>query len=75
MAAKRTRDQGRQDRAAGQHGERGDGGFSVVLEDVRGHFAVLGEALHGLREHMDRRFESVERQLGLLTDAVRTHSK
>jgi hypothetical protein len=49
--------------------------FTVVLEDVRAQFTVFGEALQGLREHMDRRFESVERQLGLLTDAVRTHSK
>jgi chromosome segregation ATPase len=65
------------------------GGFAVVLEDLRGQFDAFGEALQGLREHIDRRFdsvdqrfesvdrrfESVERQLGLLTDAVRTHSR
>jgi hypothetical protein len=48
---------------------------TVVLEDVRAQFTVFGERVQGLREHMDRRFESVERQLGLLTDAVRSHSK
>lgn len=49
--------------------------FAPVLEDVRAQFKVFGEALQGQREHIDRRLESVERQLGLLTDAVRTHSK
>jgi archaellum component FlaC len=56
--------------------------LAVVLEDIRGQFNVFGEALQGLREHMDRRLDTVDRrldavedQLGLLTDAVRTHSK
>jgi chromosome segregation ATPase len=56
--------------------------FTLVLEDLRGQFKAFGEALRGLSEQVDRRFEaadkrfdSIERQLGLLTDAVRTHSK
>ncbi len=35
----------------------------MVLEDIRSQFQVLGEALHGLREHMDRRFERVDERL------------
>jgi hypothetical protein len=44
--------------------------FTVVLEDLRAQFGVFGEALEGLREQMnvrfdavDRRFEGVDRRL------------
>ncbi len=36
--------------------------FTVVLEELNGKFDVFGEALTGLREHMDRRFEQVDRR-------------
>lgn len=66
-----------------------EGQFTLVLEDLRSQFAVFGEALQGLREHMDRRLDAVEGrleavegrldavegELGLLKDAVRTHSR
>lgn len=39
-----------------------ESGFAVVLEDLRGQFTAFGEALQGLREHMDRRFESEDRR-------------
>jgi chromosome segregation ATPase len=45
--------------------------FTVVLEQLHGEFRVFGEALGGLRQHMndrfdavDRRFERVEHELG-----------
>ena len=34
--------------------------FTVVLEDIRAQFSVFGEALHGMREHMEARFEAVD---------------
>jgi chromosome segregation ATPase len=37
-------------------------GFTVILEDLRSQFAVFGEALQGLREHIDTRFEQVDRR-------------
>ena len=39
-----------------------DGSFAVVLEDLRGQFTVFGEALQGLREHMERRFDAVDKR-------------
>lgn len=36
--------------------------FAVVLEDLRGQFTVFGEAIQGLREHMDRRFDAVDKR-------------
>lgn len=36
--------------------------FTLVLEDLRGQFKVFGEALEGLREHIDRRFEQVDKR-------------
>jgi hypothetical protein len=36
--------------------------FAVVLEKVHADFQVFGEALTGLREHMDRRFDVVDRR-------------
>jgi hypothetical protein len=35
-------------------------GFTVVLEDIRSQFRVFGEALQGIRETMDARFDAVE---------------
>jgi septal ring factor EnvC (AmiA/AmiB activator) len=36
--------------------------FTVVLEDLRSNFAVFGEALHGLAEMTERRFDEVDRR-------------
>jgi predicted nucleic acid-binding Zn-ribbon protein len=36
--------------------------FTIVLEDLRAQFGVFGEALQGMREHMDNRFEAVDRR-------------
>ena len=37
-------------------------GFTVVLEDIRSQFRVFGEALQGIRETMDARFDAVDRR-------------
>src|SRR5580704_7697763 len=37
-------------------------GFTVVLEDIRSQFRVFGEALQGVRETMDARFDAVDRR-------------
>ncbi len=36
--------------------------FTVVLEELNGKFDVFGQALTGLREHMDRRFEHADQR-------------
>ena len=38
--------------------------FAVVVEQLRGEFKVFGEALGGLRQEMNDRFERVEHDLG-----------
>ncbi len=38
--------------------------FAVVVEQLRGEFKVFGEALGGLRQEMNDRFERVEHELG-----------
>jgi archaellum component FlaC len=38
--------------------------FAVVVEQLRGDFKVFGEALGGLRQQMNDRFERVEHELG-----------
>jgi hypothetical protein len=37
-------------------------GFTVVLEDIRSQFRLFGEALQGIRETMDARFDAVDRR-------------
>jgi hypothetical protein len=54
VAAKKTARRRAADREPEHHG------FTVVLEEMRGQFRVFGEALQGLREHMDARFAQVE---------------
>jgi hypothetical protein len=56
--------------------------FAVVLEDVRSQFKVFGEAFLGLRDQMtagfeqvDRRFEQVDGEIGLLKAAVIEQSR
>lgn len=56
--------------------------FTVVLEDLRSRFEVFGEALQGLREHMDarfeqvdRRFEQVDHELGLVKVVLLEHGR
>ena len=44
--------------------------YTLVLEDIRSQFAVFGEALGGLRETMNRRFDKVENDIALLKVAV-----
>jgi septal ring factor EnvC (AmiA/AmiB activator) len=46
--------------ATGLTDPTGNAAFTVVLEDIRAQFGVFGEALQGLREHMDARFEQVD---------------
>lgn len=58
MAAKKTRSKPRKVVKIGAV----DGSFAVVLEDIRGQFTVFGEALRGLREHMDRRFDAIDQR-------------
>jgi len=49
--------------------------FSVIVEDLLAQFKVFGEALQGLREHMDCRFDGVDREILLLKDASLTHTR
>ncbi len=44
--------------------------FTVVLEEMRGQFRVFGEALSGLREEMNRRFDRVEGDIGVMKTDV-----
>ncbi len=64
------------------HSERDVRSFAVVLEDIRAQFGVFGEALQGLREQMEARFEAVDRrfdrtdhELGLVKTAVLENSR
>ena len=50
-------------------------GFTVVLEDLRGQFQVFGEALQGLRDRVEARFASVDRELGLVTSVLLEHGR
>src|SRR5580704_9127853 len=55
--------------------QSGNGGaearaLSVVVEEQRAQFKVFGEALQGLREGMDRRFDGVDREIALVKGAV-----
>jgi archaellum component FlaC len=46
-----------------------------VSSEMKAFAEGMDARLDRLALRMDQRFESIERQLGLLTDAVRTHSK
>ncbi len=48
--------------------------FTVVLEDIRSQFQAFGEALQGLRESDERQSAEVRSELGLVKDAIRTHT-
>jgi chromosome segregation ATPase len=54
MAARKTTSRSRSSSATRQ--------VAVLLEDVRSQFGVFGEALHGLRETVERQFEQIERR-------------
>jgi hypothetical protein len=60
---RRTRPPGAKRRQATGPGVRE---FTVVLEDLRSHFTVFGEALQGTRQEMSRRFEHVESELAVV---------
>jgi hypothetical protein len=40
--------------------------FGVIVEELRGHFRVYGEALAALRQTMDERFDQVDRLFGAM---------
>ena len=46
-----------------------------VSTEMKAFSEGMSAKLERVETEVNRRFESVERQLGLLTDAVRTHSK
>ena len=57
MAAKKTTK-----RSSRASGAPPDAPFTVILEELRSQFRVFGEALQGMREHMDQRFEQVDQR-------------
>jgi acyl carrier protein phosphodiesterase len=40
--------------------------FTLVLEELRGEFKVLGEALQSFREQMNRRFDALDKRFDAL---------
>ena len=79
MAAKRTTRRAAPKRSSTPAPDDVPRWVGVLKEHVSSEMKAFAEGMNAKLERveteMNRRFESVERQLGLLTDAVRTHSK